>query len=105
MAHVVPCEDLLTRIQQLVPVIREHTDRGECERHLMDSVAESRILRNQIKTRRVLLTDAITKRSQAMRCSGGDLGDAGSAFARTDERRSPSQTLGKVVFLSAIRPV
>jgi putative transposase len=47
----------------------------------------------------------ITKRSQAMRCSGGVLGDTGSAFARTDERPSPSQTLGQVVFLSAIRPV
>jgi transposase len=47
----------------------------------------------------------ITKRSQAMRCSGDILGDTSSAFARTDERPSLSQTLGKVVFLSAIRPV
>ena len=46
----------------------------------------------------------ITKRSQAMRCSGGVLGDTGSAFARADERQSPSQALSKVVFLSAIRP-
>jgi hypothetical protein len=46
----------------------------------------------------------ITKRSQAMRRSGGVLDDMGSAFARTDERQSPSQTLGRVVFLSAIHP-
>ena len=46
-----------------------------------------------------------TKRSQAMRWSGDILGDTGSAFARTDERPSPSHTLSKVVFLSAIRPV
>jgi len=47
----------------------------------------------------------ITNRSQAMRCRGGVLGDTGAAFARPDERQSLSQTLGKVVFLSAIRPV
>jgi len=49
--------------------------------------------------------DMITTRSQAMRWSGAILGATGSAFARPDERPSPSQTLGKVVFLSAIRPV
>jgi putative transposase len=46
----------------------------------------------------------ITKRSQAMRWSGGGLGDTGSAFVRTGERPSPSQALGTVV-VSAIRPV
>jgi putative transposase len=47
----------------------------------------------------------ITKRSQATRCRGGVLGDMGAAFARTAERPSPSQPLGKVGFLSAIRSV
>jgi len=47
----------------------------------------------------------ITKRSQAMRWSGGVLGDTGSAFARTDAQQSLTQALGKVVFLSAIGPV
>jgi hypothetical protein len=46
-----------------------------------------------------------TKRSQASRWSEGVLGDTGSAFARPDERQSPAQALGKVVCLSAIRPV
>ncbi len=41
MAHVVTCEDLLTRVQQLAPVIREHAARGEQERHLMDPVVEA----------------------------------------------------------------
>jgi hypothetical protein len=49
--------------------------------------------------------DMSTKRSQARRWSEGVLGDMGSAFTRTDERPSPSHALGKVVFLSAIRPV
>jgi putative transposase len=49
--------------------------------------------------------DMITTRSQAMRWSGGTLGDTGSVFARTDEQQFPSQALDKVVFLSAICPV
>jgi hypothetical protein len=35
MAHVVTCEDLLTRVQGLAPVMRAHADQGERERHLM----------------------------------------------------------------------
>ena len=41
MAHAVTCEDLLARVKQLAPVIREHADRGERERHLMDPVVEA----------------------------------------------------------------
>ena len=41
MAHAVTCEDLLTRVQELAPLIREHADRGERERHLMDPVVEA----------------------------------------------------------------
>jgi hypothetical protein len=41
MAHVVTCEDLLTRVQELAPVLRAHADQGERERHLMDPVVES----------------------------------------------------------------
>jgi hypothetical protein len=46
-----------------------------------------------------------TKRSPAMRWSGGVLGDTGSTFACTAERPSLSQAVGKVAFLSALRPV
>jgi alkylation response protein AidB-like acyl-CoA dehydrogenase len=38
MTHEVTREDLLTRVQQLTPVIREHADRAEQERHLADPV-------------------------------------------------------------------
>jgi len=41
MAHVVTCEDLLTRVQELAPVLRAHADQGERERHLMDPVVEA----------------------------------------------------------------
>lgn len=41
MTHAVTCEGLLERVQQLAPLIREHTDRGERERHLMDPVVEA----------------------------------------------------------------
>src|SRR5215475_14929429 len=41
MAHSVTCEDLLTRVQQLAPVLRAHADQGERERHLMDPVVEA----------------------------------------------------------------
>ena len=38
MTHEVTREDLLERVQQLAPVIREHADRAEQERHLADPV-------------------------------------------------------------------
>jgi alkylation response protein AidB-like acyl-CoA dehydrogenase len=38
MTHAVTHEDLLERVQQLAPVIQEHADRGEQERHLADPV-------------------------------------------------------------------
>ncbi|HEV8713027.1 MAG TPA: acyl-CoA dehydrogenase family protein [Candidatus Binatia bacterium] len=38
MTQEVIREDLLERVQQLTPVIREHADRGEQERHLADPV-------------------------------------------------------------------
>ena len=41
MAHAVTCADLLARVKQLAPVIREYADRGERERHLMDPVVEA----------------------------------------------------------------
>lgn len=40
MAHEVTSEDLLERVQQLAPVIREYADCGEQERHLADPVVE-----------------------------------------------------------------
>jgi len=49
--------------------------------------------------------DMRTKRSQALRWSKGILGAMGSVFASPDDRPSSTQSLGKVVFLSAIRPV
>jgi putative transposase len=48
--------------------------------------------------------DMRTKRSQALRWSKGVLGDMGSVFARTAQRPSPSHALGKMVFLSTLRP-
>jgi hypothetical protein len=48
--------------------------------------------------------DMRTKRSQALRWSKGVLGDMGSVFVRTAQRPSPSHALGKVVFLSTLRP-
>jgi alkylation response protein AidB-like acyl-CoA dehydrogenase len=41
MADVVTPEGLLARVQQLTPVIREHADRGERERHLADHVVQA----------------------------------------------------------------
>ena len=41
MAHDVIRAGLLERVQQLAPVIREHADRGERERHLADPVVEA----------------------------------------------------------------
>ena len=41
MAHGVTCDDLLTRVQQLAPVLRAHADQGERERHLMDPIVEA----------------------------------------------------------------
>jgi alkylation response protein AidB-like acyl-CoA dehydrogenase len=40
MAHTVTREGLLERVQRLAPVIREHADRGERERHLADPVVQ-----------------------------------------------------------------
>jgi alkylation response protein AidB-like acyl-CoA dehydrogenase len=41
MADAVTREGLLARVQQLAPVIREHADRGEQERHLADPVVQA----------------------------------------------------------------
>ena len=41
MTHVVTCEDLLNRVQQLAPVLHAHADQEERERHLMDPVVEA----------------------------------------------------------------
>src|SRR5215510_3532333 len=41
MADTVTREGLLARVQQLAPVIREHADRGERERHLADPVVQA----------------------------------------------------------------
>src|SRR2546425_7448990 len=41
MADAVTREGLLARVQQLAPVIREHADRGERERHLADPVVQA----------------------------------------------------------------
>jgi alkylation response protein AidB-like acyl-CoA dehydrogenase len=41
MADAVTREGLLERVQQLAPVIREHADRGERERHLADPVVQA----------------------------------------------------------------
>jgi indole-3-acetate monooxygenase len=41
MVHEVTREDLLERVQQIVPVIREHADCGEQQRHLADPIVEA----------------------------------------------------------------
>lgn len=41
MAHEVTSEDLLKRVQQLAPIIREHADQGEQQRHLADPLVEA----------------------------------------------------------------
>jgi indole-3-acetate monooxygenase len=41
MADAVTRESLLARVQQLAPVIHEHADRGERERHLADPVVQA----------------------------------------------------------------
>src|SRR6266851_7212612 len=41
MTQGVTAEDLLQRVQHVVPVIREHADLGERERHLADPIVEA----------------------------------------------------------------
>jgi indole-3-acetate monooxygenase len=41
MAHELTSEDLLERVQRIAPVIREHADRGEQQRHLADPIVDA----------------------------------------------------------------
>ncbi len=92
MAHVVTCEDLLTRVQQLAPVIREHAARGEQERHLMDPVVEA-------------LQDAGFYRLLVPRTLGGLQVDPLTLYAMVEAIARVDGSTGWCLFINGCAPI